>query len=149
MGEVIGEENVVPFQEPFCIVHKSTDVGSITAEELAIVIRSLDQNPSEEEVQDLMNDVDTDWNCSEVAELLTLMAQSFKETENEDEFKEAFNVFDKDQNGYISATELRNVMINLGEKLTEEEAQLMIKEADLDGDGQVNYEDFVQMMRAL
>lgn len=37
-------------------------------------------------------------------------------------------------------------MINLGEKLTEEEVELMIKEADTDGDGQVNYEEFVRMM---
>ena len=42
--------------------------------------------------------------------------------------------------------QLRHVMINLGEKLTEEEVELMIKEADTDGDGQVNYEEFVRMM---
>lgn len=42
--------------------------------------------------------------------------------------------------------QLRNVMINLGEKLTDEEVEKMIKEADLDGDGQVNYEEFVRMM---
>lgn len=49
-------------------------------------------------------------------------------------------VFDKDGNGYISAAELRHVMTNLGEKLTDEEVEEMIKEADIDGDGQVNYE---------
>ena len=48
-------------------------------------------------------------------------------------------VFDKDKDGYISAGELRYVMTNLGEKLTDEEVQEMIKEADLDGDGLVNY----------
>ena len=37
-------------------------------------------------------------------------------------------------------------MINLGEKLTDEEVDQMIKEADLDGDGQVNYDEFVKMM---
>lgn len=40
-------------------------------------------------------------------------------------------------------------MINLGEKLTEEEAEQMIKEADLDGDGQVNFDEFVKMMMTL
>lgn len=39
-------------------------------------------------------------------------------------------------------------MINLGEKLTDEEVDQMIKEADTDGDGQVNYEEFVRMMLA-
>ncbi len=47
---------------------------------------------------------------------------------------------DQDGNGYISAAELRHVMTNLGEKLTDEEVDEMIREADIDGDGQVNYE---------
>lgn len=44
--------------------------------------------------------------------------------------------------------QLRHVMTNLGEKLTDEEVEEMIKEADVDGDGQVNYEEFVRMMLA-
>ncbi len=42
--------------------------------------------------------------------------------------------------------QLRHVMTNLGEKLTDEEVDEMIREADVDGDGQVNYEEFVKMM---
>ena len=51
-----------------------------------------------------------------------------------------FRVFDKDGNGLISASELRIVMDNLGEKLTDDEVEEMIREADLDGDGMVSYE---------
>ncbi len=49
-------------------------------------------------------------------------------------------MFFQDGNGFISAAELRHVMTNLGEKLTDEEVDEMIREADIDGDGQVNYE---------
>lgn len=49
-------------------------------------------------------------------------------------------MFDKNNDGLISSKELRHVMTNLGEKLSEEEVDDMIKEADLDGDGMVNYE---------
>lgn len=49
-------------------------------------------------------------------------------------------MFDKDKDGLISSSELRHVMTNLGERLSEEEVDDMIKEADLDGDGMVNYE---------
>lgn len=49
-------------------------------------------------------------------------------------------VFDKDGNGFISAAELRHVMTNLGEKLTDDEVEEMIREADVDGDGKVNYD---------
>ena len=49
-------------------------------------------------------------------------------------------IFDKDSNGYITASELKYVMHSLGEKLTDEEVDEMIKEADLDGDHQINYD---------
>ena len=48
-------------------------------------------------------------------------------------------MFDKNNDGLISNSELRHVMTNLGEKLSDEEVDDMIKEADLDGDGMVNY----------
>ena len=51
-----------------------------------------------------------------------------------------FRVLDKNNDGLISSIELRHVMTNLGEKLSDEEVDDMIKEADLDGDGMVNYE---------
>jgi len=47
-----------------------------------------------------------------------------------------------------SAAELRHIMTNLGEKLTDEEVDEMIREADIDGDGQINYEEFVKVMMA-
>lgn len=77
-------------------------------------------------------------------EFLTMMARKMKDTDSEEEIREAFRVFDKDGNGFISAAELRHVMTNLGEKLTDEEVDEMIREADIDGDGQVNYEGMPQ-----
>lgn len=73
-------------------------------------------------------------------EFLTMMARKMKDDDSEEELREAFKVFDKDGSGDISAAELRHVMTSLGEKLTDEEVDEMIREADVDGDGKVNYE---------
>ena len=48
-------------------------------------------------------------------------------------------VFDKDGSGTISNAELRKIMTTYGETLTDEEVDEMIKDADTDGDGVVDY----------
>lgn len=71
-------------------------------------------------------------------EFLTMMARKMKDTDSEDEIREAFKVFDRDNNGFISAAELRHVMTSIGEKLTDDEVDEMIREADQDGDGRID-----------
>ena len=89
--------------------------GTITTKELGTVMRSLGQNPTEAELQDMINEVDADGNGTiDFPEFLTMMARKMRDTDSEEEIKEAFKVFDKDGNGYISAAELRHVMTNLG-----------------------------------
>lgn len=140
------EEQIAEFKEAFSLFDKDGD-GTITTKELGTVMRSLGQNPTEAELQDMINEVDADGNGTiDFPEFLTMMARKMKDTDSEEEIKEAFKVFDKDGNGFISAAELRHVMTNLGEKLTDEEVDEMIREADVDGDGQINYEEFVKMM---
>ena len=55
-------------------------------------------------------------------------------------------VFDRDGDGLISEEELRLTMNNLGEPLTEAEVKSMIAEADLDGDGKINFLEFSRLM---
>ncbi|KAL8153707.1 hypothetical protein V2J09_011467 [Rumex salicifolius] len=128
-GDAIAHQQmVVDLQEAFGFFDIINGDGRITAEALATVMREFD-------------------GAVEFQELFKIMAAKLQESaDTEEELKEAFKVFDKDQNGFISPTELRQVMMNLGEKLTDEEVEQMITEADLDGDGLVNYDEFVKMM---
>ena len=140
MANQLTEEQIAEFKEAFSLFDKDGD-GTITTKELGTVMRSLGQNPTEAELQDMINEVDADGNGTiDFPEFLSLMARKMKDTDTEEELIEAFKVFDRDGNGFISAAELRHVMTNLGEKLTDEEVDEMIREADVDGDGQINYE---------
>ena len=72
-----------------------------------------------------------------------MMSKKVKDADTEAELREAFAVFDKDNDGFIGAKELRDVMAQLGENLTLEEVNSMIKEADKNGDGLVDYKGMV------
>jgi len=146
MVEQLNEEQIAEFKEAFSLFDKDGD-GNITTKELGTVMRSLGQNPTEAELQDMITEVDSHGTGTiDFPEFLTMMARKMHDTDTEEEIREAFRVFDKDGNGFISAAELRHVMTNLGEKLTDEEVDEMIREADVDGDGQINYDEFVKMM---
>ncbi|XP_037026495.1 calmodulin-A-like isoform X2 [Bradysia coprophila] len=142
----LSEEEVSEFKEAFMLFDKDED-GTITMAELGVVMRSLGQRPTETELRDMVNEVDQDGNGTiEFNEFLQMMSKKMKGADGEDELKEAFRVFDKNKDGLISSVELRHVMTNLGEKLSEEEVDDMIKEADMDGDGMVNYDEFVMIL---
>ena len=146
MAENLSEEKIAEFRAAFELFDKDRD-AKITTKELGTVMRNLGQNPTEVELTEMIAEVDLDGNGTiDFKEFLGLMVRKMKDTDTEEELLEAFKVFDRDGNGYITSHELRHVMTNLGEALSPEEVEEMIKEADLDGDGQIDYEEFVRMM---
>jgi calmodulin len=68
------------------------------------------------------------------------LAKKPTEADKEASIRAAFKIFDRDGNGLIDGKELKFAMQNLGEKLTDKELQDMMREADVDGDGKINYE---------
>ena len=78
-------------------------------------MRSLGQNPTEAELQEMIDKVDADGNGTiGFPEFLTMMARRMRDTDREEEIREAFKVSDQNRNGFVSAAELRHVMTNLG-----------------------------------
>ena len=65
---------------------------------------------------------------------------------NDEEIKQVFDIFKFDGADYITTVSLKRVMTTLGEKLTNEEINAMIKAADTDNDGKVYFEEFKKMI---
>ncbi|CAK6959471.1 calcium-binding protein 7 [Scomber scombrus] len=63
-----------------------------------------------------------------------------------EEIREAFKVFDRDGNGFISKQELGVAMRSLGYMPNEVELEVIIQRLDMDGDGQVGFEEFVTLL---
>ena len=149
MTKVITPEQQIEYREAFALFDKNGD-GTITVTELGTVMRSLGNNPTDSELQDMINEVDADGNGTlEFDEFCQLMArQMLDSNQQEEELKQRFAMFDKDSNGTIDREELRDVMQQLGEKLSEEEIEEMIQDADQNGDGVIDYNEFVRYMTA-
>jgi len=142
IGEIgLKDEQITEFRGVFSRMDKNGD-GSISTDELGDFKRSLDLNPTEAELQDLMDKMDTDGNGTlDFPEFLNVMATNkdpdLEESHGEvvmkwlisgnDIRKRAFQRLDKDGNGFIS------------------EAELTMKptSTDIDGDGQLSYEEFL------
>ncbi|KAL4239013.1 hypothetical protein ACF0H5_003717 [Mactra antiquata] len=143
MVDSFTEEQIAEFKEAFSLYDKAGE-GAIDSKELGTVMRALGQNPSIADLENMKMELETD--SVDFTSFLQLMATKQHDQETEEDLKEAFRVFDKEGQGTISAAELRHIMTNMGEKLSDEEVDEFIREADSDGKGMVKYEDFVEIM---
>ena len=146
--EYITDEQRKDLQDVFDQFDKDKD-GKISSKELETAMQSMGQNPTVEEIQEMLKEVDLDQDGKiSFEEFMILMTKSSPDTQTEEEVINAFRVFDKEGNGLIASSELKHIMMTIGDKMTEEEADEMVNEADIDEDGMINYEEFVRMMMA-
>eukprot|EP00879_Flechtneria_rotunda_P004918 GHRR01005192.1.p1 GENE.GHRR01005192.1~~GHRR01005192.1.p1 ORF type:complete len:149 (+),score=35.55 GHRR01005192.1:82-528(+) len=135
-------------KEAFALFDRDND-GCITTSELGTVIRALGKSPTEADVRSLIKEIDPDGKgLINLQEFLGVMARDIRSYDSENDIRNAWKVFDKDQRGVIEAKELRHVLSNIGEKLSGSELDDMIKEADPDNDGLIQYEEFVRVLLA-
>ena len=148
MKEEISEEQRADYLDAFNMFDNNQD-GTITREKLGNLMRKLNQTVTEDDLKDMISVVDTKGDGKiNFEEFVAMMEKRKDEADTEQEIINAFRVFDKDGNGLISKAELTNIMSILGDTLSNEEIEEMIIEADVDGDGFINYEEFVRMMMA-
>ncbi|XP_076909234.1 putative calcium-binding protein CML27 [Bidens hawaiensis] len=115
-----------------------------------IDISELGSATPEEELKVVMAEIDTDGDgvidIHEFAEFQRRGCTSTDAGAADKELRDAFDLYDIDKNGKISVTELHSVLKSLGGKCSLKDCGKMIQSVDVDGDGCVNFQEFMKMM---
>jgi Ca2+-binding EF-hand superfamily protein len=121
---------------------------TIDAKELKVAMRALGFEPKKQEIRKMINDIDRDGSGTiDFQEFLGMMTSKMSERDSREEILKAFRLFDDDNTGKITLNNLRRVAKEIGENMTDEELREMIDEADRDGDGEIDQEEFLRIMK--
>ena len=146
MADHLTSEQIAEIKETFSLFDKG-GVGTISLEEMGIIVRSLGQTPTQAELEIMKNEADLDGTGRvDYPEFLSVFAKYQKEPVSEQEILNSFEELDEFKKGTLSMKKLEHLMRTCGEVLTEEEIQKMIKYANQDHDGNIKYRDFVKLM---
>ncbi|GKV25126.1 hypothetical protein SLE2022_364920 [Rubroshorea leprosula] len=144
------DEQLSQLKEIFARFDLDSD-GGLTILELAALLRSLGLKPCGDDLHVLLANMDINGNgfveFDELVNAMTDLPELKQEIlRNQEHLAEAFSLFDRDGNGYITAAELAGAMAKMGQPLTYKELTEMIREADCDGDGMINFDEFASVM---
>ncbi|CEL92930.1 unnamed protein product [Vitrella brassicaformis CCMP3155] len=143
----LSEEQLEEVREAFNLF--DTDhTGAIDARELKAAMRALGFDVKKEQVRKILAEIGKDPTAAiNYEEFQEIMSGRMGEKDSREEIMKVFKLFDDDDTGKISFRNLKRVAAELGETLTDEELQEMIDEADRDGDGLINPDEFYRVMR--
>ncbi|KAF4393357.1 hypothetical protein CsatB_009983 [Cannabis sativa] len=148
----LDDQQISDLREVFRSFDSNKD-GSLTQVEMGSMLKSLGLKPSPDQVEALINQADTNHNgLVEFSEFVAMvepeLLHSSRSPYNQEQLRMMFEMFDTDGNGYITAAELAHSMAKLGHALTVDELAGMMNEADRDGDGRIDFEEFVTAITA-
>uniref|UniRef100_A0A915KLV9 EF-hand domain-containing protein n=1 Tax=Romanomermis culicivorax TaxID=13658 RepID=A0A915KLV9_ROMCU len=108
--------------------------------------------PKSEEIKQMLKTLKCDAKCKFCTKIsfdqfTEIVRKKSVEKDTKLEITKAFKLFDHENSGKITVEDLRRVADELGEKISDQELQEMITEADLDHDGQVNEDEFYRIMK--
>ncbi|XP_063406529.1 uncharacterized protein LOC134690486 [Mytilus trossulus] len=148
MADDMSKEEMEEIRRTFNLLDINHD-GRLSKTEIIKGIHLLKVNPTEVEAEDIMSELDLDGDglVSWEEYLKALSVQIKKQTYEEQLFTQAFKKFDKDNSGFIDKEELKAVLKRKGAKWNDEDLAYLddlFLEADEDGNGRVEYKEFVK-----
>ena len=147
--ELLSEQEICELHEAFNIFDVESD-GSIDSKQLIILMNSLKQYPNQKELEKILNEFNIDKNGQiYFNQFLKIMAKRLKNIkEDEDKYlKSLFSSLDRNKNGLISIHEIRYIVTHSRENISQNDIEIIMKEADTDGDGLISFEEFLTIMK--
>jgi len=142
----ISEEFVLRMVEAFAYFDKDRN-GYLCGKEMPDLLRALGRNPTRDELNTIMAEVDVDHNGKvDLREFIVMMHDQVGTFDDIEELKMAFRFFDRNGDGQISKEELRASILRYGERFEDEDMEQMMKDADLDRNGFIDFSEFVKML---
>ncbi|PAA53811.1 hypothetical protein BOX15_Mlig010210g2 [Macrostomum lignano] len=140
-------EQVEELEEAFSLFDEDGS-GDITIKELEHALRAFGFKPSDDELKKMIQEIDKDGNGAvNFDEFKQVMRYRVTDSVLESEVQEAFRLFDLDGDNFINASDLKQAMLNMGERLTDVETEMMLRLADRDGDGRIDLAEFRRVMQ--
>nr|XP_018671647.1 calmodulin-related protein-like isoform X2 [Ciona intestinalis] len=116
--------------------------------ELEMALRALGYNPADDEIEEVTSLMEVDGDVTIDFSEFCMIIEHMKELKGEDgDLRDAFAIIDRDYDGKVTKDDLLRLMMNHGEDLSLKEAHEMIKFADCDDTGVIDYRRFVTSLR--
>ena len=125
----------------------SFEEDGILPEELKTAMNTLGFDSNNQEVLKILDKIDTKKGPLKFDDFMDVMIEKTTDKDPEVEMRKAFKVLCEEGTDKITLKSLSKICADLGEKISEEELQEMITEADKDQDEEVGEEDFVKIMQ--
>ena len=145
----IPEEKIAEYKEAFDMFDKDGS-GTISVTEIVKIMRNFGYPIKKAEAQKLIQDIDDNGDGEiDFEEFVTLMEKQTNYVEETDEelVLRAFKSFDKDHDGKITNYEFKYILTQMGDKFSEDELQQLFKECNLDINGTLVYQDFINFWK--
>jgi Ca2+-binding EF-hand superfamily protein len=130
------------YREAFQLFDKRGN-GRVDRGALGDLLRACGQNPTLAEIADLERGVGTDFDFETFSKILNRPG-GFREPFDIEEYIRGFQVFDKDRSGFVGKGQIKYILTNLGEKMSEEEVDELFKSTIDASNNEVDYREFVK-----
>jgi len=141
MARFFKEQDIDEFRECFYLYARSGNIR--TMDELTVIMRSLGMSPTITELKAYMKDKG---GKITFADFLDIMHSHSKKENIPKELIEAFRGMDPQRRGTIPARDLKHILAKWGEKLSSREVDQIFREANIQSNGMVRYEEFVKIV---